>query len=233
MDSRDHRHVVCKKCGFAGKPAFDGKCVDCGDDLGVSAGGGGLVAQPAKGGKKPARSASLYDTGERFEMNCRNPECNETLVEGQTFCTECGLAREEVFESVTCSFCDLALPMTEAVSNCPRCGTSCATEDGGHKSVDETVAVETLSEAEDDGEDGEDDGDEGGDGKEVKCPACGASVKVESTQKEEFCEECGFSMDEEMSEEEKQAESLVSFLSTSEDPDAAAKEFANKLIWRS
>jgi len=166
-------------------------------------------------------------------MECRNPECQATLTEEQSFCTQCGTPREEtVAEAFTCGYCSLELPLTEAVSNCPRCGTST----GGPAPV--FGIAKNLSEANGNDQGDDDKGDQDKDGrpdsdkdakKEVKCPACGASVNLESKKEsssDDHCYECGYSF-----ANESEAELIVSSLVQSEDADGEAREIANRIIW--
>jgi ribosomal protein S27AE len=231
-------HVVCGKCGFAGKPAFDGQCSDCGGDLAGSPGAGSSTKKAVKkdDGKKGGRSSTLNDYHGEGLMNCRNDECGATLSEEEQFCTECGTSRDEEQVSVAeCSFCSLELPVNEGISNCPRCGT---------RTVVEAEQVFEAASKDDDGDDDDDDkGDQDKDGrddgddkkkgsKETKCPACGASVNTESKKNESaaHCIECGYTL-QERDRYEEQAEHAVSALVVSEDPDTLARRFANEIIW--
>lgn len=232
-------HVVCGRCGFAGKPAFDGQCSDCGGDLAGSPKGKGPATQKVvkkSDGKKGGRSSTLNDYHGEGLMNCRNDECGATLSEEQKFCTECGTPRDEAqAETSECTFCGLELPVNEAVSNCPRCGTRAV--------VEAEQVVEAVAKGDDDDDDDDDKGDQDKDGrddddkkgsKESKCPACGASVNTESKKKNEsvvdHCIECGYTM-QERDQFEEQAEVVVSTMVVSEDPDTVARRVANNIIW--
>mgnify|MGYP003347456121 CR=1 FL=1 len=211
----------CKACSYMGKPAFDGKCPQCGENISLITG---------NNDNGPAKQAA--------DQIC--PNCHIQIPYGHGFCPSCGqvTTKNESLESHmnTCGYCYNTLGESE--DSCSRCGWTMETAPSGGETAQSRAPV-SYSQG----------GSTGDIGISATCPGCGEMLVIgqqgklehpKSTKLPESCQNCGYSgieYDEGWSnfvtmEDAQQAAVLVSQAMLSEDEEDVNR-IASEIVWGS